>query len=69
MYGEGDAIGHPVLGFDVERDRVELLAEPMPGPLPGPVAAAQAEAVAGRGGPGGLPLSQAEGNAEASRRP
>ncbi|MFF8566700.1 hypothetical protein ACF06N_17255 [Streptomyces albidoflavus] len=73
MYGEGDAPGHPVLGFDVGRDRLELLAEPLPGPvpgpLPGPVAAAEAVAEAGRGGPGGLPLSQTEGNAEASRRP
>ncbi|MDH6190623.1 hypothetical protein M2168_003655 [Streptomyces sp. CZ24] len=28
MCGEGGA-GHPVLGFDVGRDRVELLAEPL----------------------------------------
>ncbi|KLI94608.1 hypothetical protein [Streptomyces sp. KE1] len=29
MCGEGGASGHPVLGFDVGRDRVELLAEPL----------------------------------------
>ncbi|MEU6110871.1 hypothetical protein ABZ853_20990 [Streptomyces albidoflavus] len=61
MCGEGDAPGHPVLGFDVGRDRVELLAEP-------PVADG-AVAEAGRGGPVGLPLSQSEASPDASRRP
>ncbi|MEW2708381.1 hypothetical protein AB0948_25710 [Streptomyces koyangensis] len=29
MCGEGEPPGHPVLGFDVGRDRVELLTEPL----------------------------------------
>lgn len=61
MCGEGDAPGHPVLGFDVGRDRVEPLTEPL--------VADAAEAGAGRGGPVCLPLSQGEASAEASRRP
>ncbi|MFZ4135624.1 hypothetical protein [Streptomyces koyangensis] len=61
MCGEGEAPGHPVLGFDVGRDRVELLTEPL--------VADGAEAEAGRGGPVCLPLSQGEASAEASRRP
>ncbi|MFD9484119.1 hypothetical protein [Streptomyces sp. NPDC059991] len=31
MYGEGGAPSHPVLGFDVESDRVALLAKPLVG--------------------------------------
>ncbi|MEU2591846.1 hypothetical protein ABZ649_03260 [Streptomyces albidoflavus] len=44
MYGEGGAPGHPLLGFDVERDRVELLAAPL--------GAAETGAEEGRGQPG-----------------
>lgn len=63
MYGEGGAPGHPLLGFDVERDRVELLAVPLgrlrPGRRKGMASLASLS----------LPLSQAEANADASRRP
>ncbi|AWL32915.1 hypothetical protein ACFWQ9_03615 [Streptomyces albidoflavus] len=44
MYGEGGAPGHPLLGFDVERDRVELLAAPL--------GATETGAEEGRGQPG-----------------